>query len=166
MDHAVSHRSSSFNGPKSFVILRFRHFALCILHFELPLRHYPPDHRGSSCPLRGPRSGARNSRRFRSGHDVRSCPRSGPMTYPRSGVHSSGGNGSRSGIRTCTLSFTRPSYRNSRRSGGRDRPRTRACSELRNSDRYGHRNGACSGSCFGATRSARSEPCPAPQAQT
>ena len=38
--------------PKSFTFPRFRHFALCILHFELPLRVRPLYGWGSPCPGR------------------------------------------------------------------------------------------------------------------
>ena len=160
-NHVLSYRSSSSDGPKSFVLLRLRRSALCTLHSELPSRPYLPDGRGNSSLRSGAWSGVRRSRCCGSRSDVRSGPRSGACfgvhNVLRSGLCAEARNSICFGRRSRPLTGSRTSLR----SGGRNRLRTSACSGLRNSDRYGHRNGPRSDPCSGPTSSPRSGLCPA-----
>jgi len=137
-------RPWSLASPNSLSIRRFRHSAICILHFELPPRPRSPDGWGSPCPLNGPRSCGRHSPGNRSRSGRCNSQRSGPMLGPRTGLRTSGRNSIPSWRCTCALNRTRSGYRNSyrpcRRTGFRACVRNSICSRPRNSVRSGPRS--------------------------
>jgi len=157
----IVHRPSSV--PKICSFRRFRHFALCILHVELPLRVRPPDNRGSPCPLSGPCSGIRCGRRNSAGNGNRlgrsNRRRSGLLTWYRIGAGSTSRSSACSWFCTCALSRTRSSCRNTRRSCFCTAARSGLC----NCIRFGCRSGARSGPCNRPTNSSRSSSCNSPQ---
>jgi hypothetical protein len=126
---------------------------------------YPLDGWGNSCPLCGPRSGTRNSRRSRAGNGSRSCLRSRTRTGPRACARSCIRACTCSGFCNCAFNCIRPWHRSGHRSRGRNSLRTRARSGPLGGDRNGRRNGAQnsirSSLCSGPTISPRSGLCPA-----